>query len=203
MRFRDILLVGSIFLLPSIVNPQSTGAPALAKGDLLKISVWREPDLSGEFVVDEQGVVTLPLLGKRSVLNTSVSALRDSLMAAYAVQLRNPAVTITPLRRIYVLGEVNKPGLYPVDPTISLSGAVGMAGGATELGDINRLRLVRDGKVLFRNKSVRNSLSAEDIRSDDQVFVERRGWLDRNSTFVASAAVSTVTLAISLILTRR
>ncbi|MDQ3225685.1 MAG: polysaccharide biosynthesis/export family protein [Chloroflexota bacterium] len=173
---------------------------ALAPGDVLRIAIWREPDLSGDFLVDETGVVTLPLLGKRNVLTTPLAALRDSLIAEYAVQLRNPSVTITPLRRIYVLGEVTKPGLYIVDPTISLAGAVALAGGASPNGDLGRVRVMRNGQVVLGHVAAGSSLSAANIRSEDQVFVDRRGWLDRNSTVAASALVSAATVIISLLL---
>ncbi len=75
---------------PANSRPQEL---ALSPGDVVRISIWREPDLSGEFLVDEDGVVTLPLLGKRSVLNVPLSRLRDTLIADYGVQLRNPSVT--------------------------------------------------------------------------------------------------------------
>jgi polysaccharide export outer membrane protein len=206
MCFRNLALIGILCLVSSVARAQQANASpqpggyALAPGDVIRIAIWREPDLSGEFLVDEQGVVTLPLLGKRSVLNVPVAALRDSLIADYAVQLRNPSVTITPLRRIYVLGEVTKPGLYTVDPTISLAGAVALAGGATPNGNLDRLRVVRNGQVVLNGVAAGSSLSAVDIRSEDQVFVDRRGWLDRNSTFAASALVSTAALIISVLL---
>lgn len=208
MCFRNLALIGILCLVSSVARAQQAnaspqpGGQALAPGDVIRIAIWREPDLSGEFLVDEHGVVTLPLLGKRSVLNVPVTALRDSLIADYAVQLRNPSVTITPLRRIYVLGEVTKPGLYTVDPTISLAGAVALAGGATPNGNLDRLRVVRNGQVVLNGVAAGSSLSAVDIRSEDQVFVDRRGWLDRNSTFAASVVFSTATLIISVLLRR-
>ena len=208
MHFRNLALIGLLSLVPSVARAQRANASpqpggyALAPGDVIRIAIWREPDLSGEFLVDEHGVVILPLLGKRSVLNVPVAALHDSLIADYAVQLRNPSVTITPLRRIYMLGEVTKPGLYAVDPTISLAGAVALAGGATPIGDLDRLRVVRNGQVVLSHVAVGSSLSAVDIRSEDQVFVDRRGWLDRNSAFAASAVVSAATLLISILLRR-
>jgi len=182
---------------PANSRPQEL---ALSPGDVVRISIWREPDLSGEFLVDEDGVVTLPLLGKRSVLNVPLSRLRDTLIADYGVQLRNPSVTITPLRRIYVLGEVARPGLYTVDPTISLAGAVALAGGATASGDLDRLRVARNGKVVLDRVAAGSSLSAVNIRSEDQVFVDRRGWLDRNGAFAASDLLSAATLLVTFLI---
>jgi protein involved in polysaccharide export with SLBB domain len=181
-------------------SPPTTASAVttLRPGDLLRVSIWREQDLSGEFLVNERGVVTLPMLGDQSVTGIAVDQLRDALIAAYREQLRNPSITITPLRRVNVLGEVGKPGLYPVDPTISLAGAIAMAGGATPTGDLNRIRIIRDGQVLHERVAAAESLTAADVRSGDQIVVDRRGWFDRNSTFLVSAILSVTSIVISL-----
>jgi hypothetical protein len=62
-----------------------------------------------DFIVNEQGIVTLPLLGRVDVSSIPLGELRDRLIPQYAAQLRNPSVTITPVRRVYVMGEVVKP----------------------------------------------------------------------------------------------
>lgn len=173
---------------------------ALGPGDVVRILVWREPDLSGEFIIDELGVVTLPMVGKINVRDVPVSEMRDKLMASYAVQLRNPSVTITPLRRVYVMGEVNRPGLYNADPTLSLAGVLALAGGATSGGDIRKIRLVRNGTVVQSRMNPGASLVDVRIRSQDQIFVERRPWADRNSALLGSAAISAVTLVLSILI---
>jgi protein involved in polysaccharide export with SLBB domain len=203
MLIRRFLLVVLTSLLPSLVGAQ-TGTvtavgPTLASGDVIRVTVWREPDLSGEFLVNENGVVTFPLLGEINVLEIPISQLRDRLIQRYSVELRNPSITVTPLRRIYVLGEVTKPGLYTVDPTISLAGAIALAGGATPTGDLERLRVVRAGSVVIDRAAAASSLSAASVRSEDQIFVDRRGWFDRNSTFAASAMLSIATLVVTLL----
>lgn len=171
----------------------------LAPGDVVRIAVWREADLSGDFVVDELGAVTLPLLGRIDLREIPIAQLREKLITRYAVDLKNPSITVTPLRRIFVMGEVAKPGPYAVDPTISLAGAVALAGGATPAGDLNRLRVVRGGTVVVNKAAASSSLGLMNVRSDDQVFVDRRGWFDRNSTVAASAVLSVATLTISLL----
>ena len=207
MQLSKIALVGLALFAPAVAiaqspdaNTSSSSQQSLRPGDVIRVAIWREPDLSGEFLVDEQGVVTLPLLGKRNVTNTPVAALRDSLTAGYAVELRNPSVTITPLRRIYVMGEVSRPGLYIVDPTVTLAGAIALAGGASPIGNLNRLRVVRNGKIVNDRVASSSPLNAVDIRSDDQVFVDRRGWLDRNSGLAASATLSAATILITMVL---
>ncbi|HUQ20910.1 MAG TPA: polysaccharide biosynthesis/export family protein [Gemmatimonadaceae bacterium] len=205
MRFLTTFLTVGTFLLAGGVQAQSATPvadvqPTLAPGDAVRIQVWREPDLSGDFVVNEQGVITLPLLGRMDVTSVPISQLRDKLISAYAVQLRNPSVTITPLRRVYVLGEVAKPGLYPVDPTISLAGLIALAGGATPIGDVQKVRIVRNGTVVVKQIDASSSVGMSNVRSNDEVFVDRRSWLDRNSGVVASAVISTLGIILSVVL---
>jgi polysaccharide export outer membrane protein len=168
-------------------------------GDVIQVEIWREEDLSGEFLVDEDGTVTLPLLGRRKVTGVPLDETREALLEAYREELRNPSIVLTPLRRVYVLGEVNQPGLRLVDPTMSLAGAVALAGGANQTGDLRRIRVIRDGSVIHENVPADRGLALVDIRSGDEIFVGRRGWFDRNSTFVVSALLSVTSLVISLL----
>jgi protein involved in polysaccharide export with SLBB domain len=202
MRTRVLFLLSALLLtIQHVAAAQVTASrPPLAPGDVVRIAVWREPDLSGEFIVNDQGIVTLPLLGRMDVSSTPASELSDKLISAYAVQLKNPSVTVTALRRIYVLGDVMKPGLYPADPTMILAGVVALAGGATPTGDLSKIRVVRGGTTINTHLDANSILEMTDIRSGDQIFVDRRSWVDRNSAIVASALISTVTLVISLLL---
>lgn len=190
-----ILLCGSLFLPEAAPAQQGGGAEmaALQPGDVLEVLIWREEDLSGEFPVDETGAVTLPLLGRRVVADLPLAKLRDTLIGAYTVHLNNPSITITPLRRIFVLGEVNKPGLYQANPTITLAGAIALAEGATSDGDISRIRLVREGTVVRERLGAGERLSAIDVRSGDQIYVEERGVFEKNRGLFLNSLLSLVT----------
>lgn len=172
----------------------------LNPGDVVRVQVYREEELNGDFLVDEEGLVVLPLIGERRVTGIPVRRLRSELTEAYRVHLRNPSINITPLRRINVLGEVNKPGLYPIDPTVSLAGAVATAGGATSTGDLGRIRIVRGNQVIRQRVGVAMTLEAASIRSGDQIIVDRRSWFDRNSTFLVSALLSVTSIVTTIIL---
>ena len=193
-------LASATALAAQAVEPSPGDPPVtLRPGDLLKIEVWREEDLSGEFLVQSDGTATLPLLGDIQVSSTPLPELRDELLRLYRRELRNPSISITPLRRVYVLGEVNEPGLHPVDPTVSLAGAIGLAGGPTVLGDPRRVRVLRDGAVLLDRVRSEAALAALDIRSGDQIYVDRRHWLDRNSTAVVTG-IATAASALLVLL---
>lgn len=198
-RFAALVFWAALVLVPRLSHAQAdTAAVTLNPGDLVRVQIWREEDLSGEFLVDESGMVTLPLIGEKRVAGIPIRRLRTELLEAYRVHLRNASINITPLRRINVLGEVARPGLYPVDPTVSLAGVVALAGGATSTGDIRKIRIVRDGTVLMERAGAAETLNTLELRSGDQIFVDRRGWFDRNSTFVVSALLSITGIVISL-----
>lgn len=181
------------------VAPASEPAFTLEPGDVVKVVVWREKDLACDCMVDEAGRLTIPMLGVVNVTGKQWTNLRDSLLAAYSEQLRNPSVTLTPKRRVQVLGEVTKPGNYLADPTLSLAGLIALAGGATPLGDLHHVRVVRGGHTIVNNGSVEGLLMQGGVHSNDQIFVDRRSWLERNGAFVASTLISTASILVALI----
>lgn len=171
----------------------------LEPGDELTVAVWREKDLGCKCQVDELGRLTLPMLGIIKATDLPWMQLRDSLLFLYQRELRTPSVTLTPKRRVQVLGEVTKPGVIFADPTVSLAGLIALAGGATPGGDLHRIRVVRGGKTIIQSASVESLLMQAGVHSNDQVFVDRRAWIERNGAFVASAIISTAGILIALI----
>lgn len=180
-------------------SSSSSETLTLQPGDLVRVEIWREEDLEGEFPVNEQGIVTLPLLGEKDVRGVPMGALRDQLIAEYRIQLRNPSIVITPLRHVHVLGQVNQPGLYMIDPTMSLAGAVALAGGASPQGDLRELQIARDGMIIQDGVPAAATLAQIDVRSGDQIFVERRGWFERNQTFLISTMLSVTVFVASFL----
>lgn len=201
-----LALALALFALPSAraQSPASTPVPTadnviVGNGDIVKVLVWREKDLGGSFKVNENGQLTIPLIGTRQARGLAWSVLYDTLMTEYRRVLKQPAVNLTLLRPVYVFGEVTKPGLYEADPTMSLAGVVAMAGGARPEGDLSRLRVVRNGQTIVKDAPVDSRLLQAGVVSQDQIFVDRRGWFDRNSTFVAGSVISVATLIVTIV----
>ena len=141
------------------------GELSLVPGDILRVLVWREEDLSGDFQVDQDGKIILPLLGEVPVDDKKWDEVRDWLLQEYRKELRNPSIELTPFRSVYVLGEVTLPGRYNVHPTNdNLAGAVSLAGGVTPDGDIRNLRIVRDGVIVGGSKLVVQNDKLKDIK---------------------------------------
>ena len=203
IRYFLILLI--LATAPTPVETQGVSDPRdlfLVPGDIVRVVIWREQDLTGDFQVDQDGRVVLPLLGELRVDNKEWDAVRDQLLQGYRRELRNPSIELTPFRSVYVLGEVNLPGRYNIHPTNdNLAGAVSLAGGVTSDGAVTKMRIVRDGVMILDGIVGEESLAGLGIRSGDQLFVGRRGWFDRNSTFLVSAILSVSGVLVALLTT--
>lgn len=162
----------------------------LRPGDVVRLQVWREPLYNGDFAVDENGYAALPMIGRRKVTNEPWGTLREAFIAQLRTGLNTDGIYVVPLRRIYVLGAVLKPGIYMLEPSVGVEGAVALAGGANPDGSLDRLRIIRDGRPLVRNLSITKAVSAYTLASGDQVYVDRRSWVDRNSALLLSSFIS-------------
>jgi protein involved in polysaccharide export with SLBB domain len=103
------------------------------------------------------------------------------------------------LRRINVLGAVQKPGLYSVDPTMTIADALAAAGGATQMGDQHKIELVRDGVRISERINSGTKIGETSLRSGDQIFVPERSFIVRNSALVATAVSVSASLFIALL----
>lgn len=114
--------------------PVSAAMPGyvLGTGDKVKISVFGEPKLDGEYVVSSTGIISFPLIGNIPATGQTVEALQESIRSKLAAgYLKDPRVSTEVLnyRPFYILGEINKPGEYPFVNGITVQQAVAMAGG--------------------------------------------------------------------------
>jgi protein involved in polysaccharide export with SLBB domain len=175
----------------SSANPGSS--LVLRPGDALRITVWPNSELGGEFVIDDAGYVHLPVLADVRVAGIPVDRVREDLRRRYAEGMRNPVVNVTPVFDVIVVGAVQRPGVYSITPTHSLFDVLGMAGGfqGTAAGD--RLRIVRPGEVV-RFDAVRALERGEDmdairLRSGDHIVVpQARHFNWRNILTVVQTA---------------
>ena len=161
---------------------QADTALALRPGDVIRIQVWdqRGPQnaLSGEFPIDENHNLLFPIMGEVSVRDMSVQELRTRIRAELGRLFAQPYVAVVPLFRVAVLGEVMRPGLYSVDPTLSVYDVIALAGGALRSANERNLRLIRGGELHPLNLSAvsiaQSTLRELGVRSGDQLLVPRK-----------------------------
>jgi len=178
----------------------TTSALAIRPGDVVKIQVWGHDELSGDFPVDENYNLLFPLVGSINVRDVTVSQLRERLNTELSQLFQRPFFTLTPLFRVAVLGEVYKPGLYSVDPTLTVYDLMALAGGPTRQAN-NKLQLIRGGqavRVSLDPKAIAQSTLRElGVRSGDQL-VMGRATFTREDFGLLLAIVNTILLAYSI-----
>lgn len=174
-------------------------AQGIRPGDIVRLRVWREPDLSGEFAVDENATVVLPRVGRMDVASETAESLEQRLVEFYSEFLQHSSIDVTLLRRVQILGAVKNPGLYPVDPTMSVSDALALAGGITNQGNISRVELLRRGERMAFQVRESTRIGDSPIQSGDQLFVPERNWMSRNPGIIAAAITASVSLLLALV----
>lgn len=134
---------------------QVTGAVAggphsatLGSGDVLEIRVYQEPDLSGAHRVSSEGTIDFPFCGRVMAAGLTSSGLADSLTTCLANgYLKRPQVTVFlkeyNSKKIYVFGEVQKPGTFPFEDRMNVIQAITLAGGFSKLAAKNSVIVTR------------------------------------------------------------
>ena len=158
----------------------------LGPGDMLKISVYGNPDLAVETRVSDEGVISYPLVGEIKVGGLSPNAAEKKIAGLLESGgfLKKPhvnlLVTVMQSQQLSVLGQVNKPGRFPVDGKRSLTDILAMAGGLNaDAADKVTLIRTRDGKTSKESIDllaiVRSTDGANnpELLAGDVIYVER------------------------------
>jgi len=167
---------------PLVISPaaaqDSAEALTLRPGDVVKVQVFSHDELSGEFPIDENYNLLLPIVGEFSVRDMTVAELRARIRREFGQLYTQSFVSVVPMFRVAVLGEVMHPGLYSVDPTMTIYEVLALAGGATRNGRDRDMRLIRDGRQLAApveaSVLARATLREIGVRSGDQLIVPRK-----------------------------
>jgi len=202
-----LLLALATALCPRAAAAQTpgggNGGEVLRPGDVVRITVWRKPELSGEVVVGADGKLKHPLYKSVVVGGVPLSVVEQRLATEIGTYESNPQFVLEPLLRVTVAGEVRQPSLYSLAPETTISQAVALAGGAGERGRLDQVRVVRGGRELLVDLTRPDARWATaSIQSGDQIVVGRRR--DTLRDFVGPvAALIGAAAAISNILIRR
>ena len=130
-------------------QPAADSGYQLGTGDKIRVTVYGEDDLSGEFQVDGSGYVRLPLIGQVMAAGRTLHDFEKDVETKLADgYLREPrvAVEVTGYRPFFILGEVNKPGEYPYVNGMNVVTAVALAGGYTYRADQSDVYIQRNGQ---------------------------------------------------------
>ena len=180
-----------LWLLPiiAVVTPQAIDAqsPAprtepvtLTPGDSVRITVWRKPEFSGDFIIGPDGSITHPLYRTVRVGGVPFTTAESNVRTFLARFEQDPQFVMEPLIRVAVSGEVGRPQVFAVRPETSIAEAVAQAGGPSQFAKRDQVRVLRRDpnggqRELYVNllDSETGSASAR-VHSGDQIVVERR-----------------------------
>jgi polysaccharide export outer membrane protein len=182
---KKFLLACTVILaLAAATNVMAQDANYTVKpGDVLAVSVWKEPDLQRPALVRPDGSFSFPLVGEVDAKGKTVADLNKLMAQRLSKYISDPVVTVAIQEikgnKVYVIGQVNKPGEFIMNPSVDVMQALSMAGGTTPfaaLGDIVILRRTSTGKVSlqFRYNDVVKGRRMDqniDLQSGDVVVV--------------------------------
>ncbi len=119
----------------------------ISSGDILEIITWKEPDFSKEVLVRGDGKITFPLLGDIEVGGKTPTQVRNEITAKLDAYVVNPVVSVSlknpQSQKFYVLGEISKPGEYPLSKDLTVLQAIAMASGFTEWASRKEIIVIR------------------------------------------------------------
>lgn len=188
MRVKRILLSMGLLLL-SLGNVSATELEVeqnyeIQAGDVLFVSVWKEEDMQREVLVGPDGTISFPLAGDMSISGKTVASVRTELIEKISEYIPDPSITVSIVKvagnKIYVLGQVNKPGEFIIDRQVDVMQALSMAGGATPFADLKDIKILRrkadgqqqvmnfDYKRVSRGKSLNQNII---LKSGDTIMV--------------------------------
>lgn len=192
------------FFLVAAFSPRAAAAQSLSPkvtemslrpGDIVRVVVWRRPELSGEFVVGFDGSIAHPLYHAIPIANVPIGKLDDEFRQFLQTLEANPAFVITPMVRVFVGGEVRTPNVLTIPPGTSVAEAIALGGGLTDRSKLDDVRLVHGGTTTRLTLADGGAAAASTpLQSGDQVLVGRTTpTYDR---IVAAASMTGVLLAI-------
>ena len=145
--FASLVCLVSLAGTPIAAQATEGTAYVLQPGDVVNVSVWREPDLDRTLLVRPDGGISFPLAGELQAAGNSVAQLSDTLAVKLSQFIPSPVVTVTLQEnlgnRIYVTGRVNKPGVYLVNQDVNVLQALAIAGGLTPFAERRNIKILR------------------------------------------------------------
>ena len=145
----------------SAILEASRTSPRLQPGEKIRVTVYGEASLSGDYQIDPSGQISLPLAGTVRAAGLTQGELEQELAKKLRSEyLRNPKVTVTiaEFRPFYIMGEVEKPGAYPYSSGLNVLSAVAIAGGMTYRASRSTILIQHPGESGLREYPLKASV---------------------------------------------
>src|SRR5712672_1368497 len=131
----------------------SMASPRLQPGEKIRVTVYGEASLSGDFQIDPSGFISLPLAGTIKAAGLTQGELEQALAKKFRNEyLKNPKVTVTiaEFKPFYIIGEIEKPGAYAYTSGLNVLSAIAIAGGTTYRASKSSIMIQHPGESGLR-----------------------------------------------------
>lgn len=190
-KLPHLLMLGAVLALPLPAMAQAaadqpgqaqtttratTPAYTLGAGEKLRVIVFGEENLTGEYAVSSTGIIAFPLIGDVIAGGRSLAEVQDTIRARLAAgYLNDPRVSVEVLeyRTFYILGEVNKPGEYPFRTNLTVEQAVATAGGYSYRANRKRFSISHSGSEQEQRMRFRDARGLKVAPGDTINILER------------------------------
>ena len=171
-------LAASLSAFSLTANAQNTTDYIMCPGDVLQVIVYGHEDLStpannsqySPYVVRPDGKVSFPLIGDVDVTGKTVAQFREELANRFSQYLVTPSISVNVMKlgttRVYVLGEIKRPGLYELEKSHKVIDALAKAEGFTEKSGKKNVFLVRAGSTEVEKLNINNFLTKGDQKGN-------------------------------------
>ncbi len=202
-----------IFLLATLCAPYSAPAQTASVAapvamirprDVVRVTVWRKPELSGEFDIAADGSIRHPLYQAVQVAGVPLTTAESRLHSFLEQYETSPNFVLEPLFRVTVGGEVRQPSVYTLSPEVTVAQAVARAGGFTDRSMVRRVRLFRGNQELVVDLTRPDEgLGQLPIRSGDQIMVDRSRSVFRDYVAPVASIAGAVAAILNVYLRNR
>jgi len=192
------------FLLMGIISIDLL-AQQLNPGDGVRVTFLNITDqVSGDYFIQQDGNIQLPFIGLVKTTNIDYKEFKKTIFAKYSELYKDPALTIQPLLKINILGEVRTPGYYYVTDIENMTGILALAGGVTGSAATGDIYIVRGNEeiLLDRYELMEANKTADDIglQSGDRIFVPRSFWADAGQYGIILSGLAVLTTLLVVVL---
>lgn len=186
-------------------SPSSLAAldtpPVLQPGDMIHIQVWRQQEYSGEFNITDDGMIGHSLYRQIKAAGRELADVEEDLHILLTRYLGEPSFLVEAFFRVAVGGEVRSPDIYSLTAQTTIARAIAQAGGPTQRGRVDRVILRRaDQPYVVDLTSPDVRLWALEVRSGDEIVIERRVDVFREYVAPSAAIVGAIAAVLRLII---
>ncbi len=180
-------------------------AQILNPGDGVRITFLNITDqISGDYFIQQDGSLQLPFIGIVKTTNIDYKTIRQTIFNKYSELYKDPALTIQPLIRINIMGEVRTPGYYYVTDIEKMTGILALAGGVTGAAATDDIYIIRNDQEIQLKKSevIEKGNTAADLglQSGDRIFIPRSFWADAGQYGLILSGLAVLVTLVSLLL---